>query len=164
MRVSKILLVWYPPTPLSHPLGVVAASARTICRGLEPLEAGKGGAGKSILRLFRPVVLVVKGLLVASAWKNKNTSKWRYLCSRVYLFLSFFKALFNGFWVRKSRPYHTKVRKIVGKPFLCKTWENGLFFLLLLSPEANAISIQSEKAATSFLVYSIWSMDGILSG
>ena len=79
MRVSKILLVWYPPTPLSHPLGVVAASARTICRGLEPLEAGKGGAGKSILRLFRPEVRLVKGLLVASACKqNKKTHQNMY--------------------------------------------------------------------------------------
>ena len=77
MRVSNILLVWYPPTPLSQPLGVVQAAAtsvRTICRGLVLFEAGRGGgAGNSILRLLRDDVLVVNGLAVPSTYNDRQS-------------------------------------------------------------------------------------------
>lgn len=57
MRVSSMLLVWNPPSPLwSQPRDT--ASAIAICRGGREFEAGKGGNSM----LFRPRRLLKKGL------------------------------------------------------------------------------------------------------
>ena len=103
MRVSNILLVWYPPTPLSQPLGVVQAAAatsvRTICRGLVLFEAGRGGgAGNSILRLLRDDVLVVNGLAVPSTWNDDRQSQM------VYVFVNFS-------WIEKTWRFANQNRR-----------------------------------------------------